>query len=558
MTFAKQYKAVSPTATVQRIKRLLSDVGVKVKEETRSLKDLVYSTRITITNGRIEGLGLGSNGKGVSPEYALASGYAELMERLQTRLLYDDMLMLPPSATKKFLGESFFRCAPEEALRKADWSFFPKQEKAVNNLHVGRTAYANMLAMRTGRMEMVPLELMRYMTGSTGACAGNTREEALVQGMCEILERHALQKVFTTEVKGIPTIPLKEFGQSPVLDRLVDLAQEQGLKFAAKDCSFGTGMPILGLLVWNDVSYQFRIGVASSPDVALSRCFTEIFQGYTGNECLLPKDPKLMVSTPDNFQHAKVNGTGHLPIEIFTELNGGTLDNFHPFEGTDIAGDYEVLTNALLSAGYDIYIRDCSFLGFPSYYIYIPGLSDIYPQLLDFQRRIDGCMRAIHRANTRFLPAYNSAYLPWKYPLALFAFAESARKRDYVSAQRHFSTLLGRQLPKTAYNEAVMEFISLRANSKRLGFIKKEIGKHWGEQIAEKILSEFGPNADISAIFRLPTCFKCADCPTQSRCALDDLSKLDAVIRRKNCEFSRLMTRRRTANQSKTKGKNRK
>ena len=103
MTFAKQYKAVSPTATVQRIKRLLSDVGVKVKEETRSLKDLVYSTRITITNGRIEGLGLGSNGKGVSPEYALASGYAELMERLQTRLLYDDMLMLPPSATKKFL-----------------------------------------------------------------------------------------------------------------------------------------------------------------------------------------------------------------------------------------------------------------------------------------------------------------------------------------------------------------------------------------------------------------------------------------------------------------------
>ena len=195
MTFAKQYKAASPAATVQRIKGLLASAGIGVKEETLTLKGLVYSVRITITNGRIERLGLGSNGKGVSPEYALASGYAELMERLQTRLLYDDMLMLPPSATKKFLGETFFRCAPEEVLRKADWSFFPKQGDGVDNLHVGRTAYANMLAVRTGRTEMVPLELMRYMAGSTGACAGNTREEAIVQGMCEILERHALQKV---------------------------------------------------------------------------------------------------------------------------------------------------------------------------------------------------------------------------------------------------------------------------------------------------------------------------------------------------------------------------
>lgn len=539
MIFAKQYKAASPTETIQRIKRLLADVGIKVKEETRSLKDLVYSARITITNGLIEELGLGSNGKGISLEYALASGYAELMERLQTRLLYDDMLMLPPSARKKFLGKSFFCCAPEEVLRKADWSFFPKQGKADDNLHVGRTAYANMLAVRTGRMEMVPMELMRYMTGSTGACAGNTREEALVQGMCEILERHALQKVFTTNGKGAPTIPLKAFGKSPAMNLLVDLAREQGLRFAVKDCSFGTGMPILGLLVWNDASYQFRLGVATSPDIALSRCFTEIFQGYTGNECLLPKDPKLMIASMDNYQRAKVNGTGHLPIGIFGEVKGGTLDNFYAFEAKDITGDYEVLTNALLSTGYDIYIRDCSFLGFPTYYIYIPGLSDIYPQLLDFQKRIDRCMRVIHRANTRFLPTFNSAYLPWKYPLALFAFAQSVRKRDYNSAKRHFRTLLGHQLPKTAYNEAVMEFISLRADSKRIGFIKKEIVKHWGEQIAGKVLSEFGPNADVFAIFRLPTCFQCSECPTKSRCALDDLSRFDTMIRHKYSEFAR-------------------
>ena len=94
-----------------------------------------------------------------------------------------------------------------------------------------------------------------------------------------------------------------------------------------------------------------------------------------------------------------------------------------------------------------------------------------------------------------------------------------------------------------------MCFIRMRADSRHLGLIKKEIVKRWGEEIAGKVLLEFGPDADISAIFRLPTCFKCDECPTESRCALFDLSKLDAVIRSRNCEFSKLMTGRQAANQ---------
>ena len=554
MTFVKQYKAVSPTETVQRIKRLLSDVGIGVKEEIRSLKNLVYSARVSITNGRIANLNLGTNGKGLTEEYAVASAYAELMERLQTRMLYADMLMLPPAVTKKFLGKSFFRYAPEEVSSKADWSFFPKQGDETK-LCVGRTAYAEMVSLRSGKAEMVPLELMRYMTGSTGACAGNIREEAIVQGICEILERHALQKVFSA-TGGVPTVSTATLRGLSAWNRLCELAQEQGLKFSVKDCSFDTGMPILGLLVWNDKSYQFKLGVATSPDVALSRCFTEMFQGCIGNEHLLPRRQDLMVASPLNFRRAMINGSGHLPVGIFVKVDGGTLDNFHPFESKDIFGDYEVLTNALMSAGYDIYIRDCSFLGFPSYYIYIPGLSDIYPQLLDFQKRLDGCMRMIHRANEPRFPRYNYAYNSKWYPSALYLLAVALRRKDYRSAKKFYVSLLGQQLPRTPYNEAIMEFLRLRADSMCFGSVKKEISKHWGEQIAEKVLSEFGPNADISAIFRLPTCFKCTDCPTRSKCALDDLSKLDAVIRRKNCEFSRLRTRRRTANHPKAKGNN--
>lgn len=538
----KQYKAVSPEVTISRIKQLFRDCGIKTREETRTLKDLVYSVRITIVNGKIADLDLGSNGKGMTCEYALASGYAELMERLQTRFLYDNLLMLPPSVLKIFLGTSFFRCAPDETLRLPDWRFFPKQESNAN-LHCGRTAFAKMESMRTGEVIRVPLELMRFMTGSTGACAGNTRAEAIVQGICEIIERHALQRVFLDAGEGIPTIPTSLLNGLPALKRLNKIAHEQGLSFSVKDCSFGTKMPVLGLLIWNDTSYQFKLGVATSPDAALSRCFTEIFQGYEGNECLLPKDPNMMVATPENFQRAKNNGTGLFPSGIFAEHGESSLDNFKPFEKTDIEGDYQVLTEMLLSAGYEVYVRDCSFLGFPSYYVYIPGLSDIYPQLLDFQGRIDRCMRLTRRAKSERYPSYNVAYSPTRYPPAMYSLAMSLKRKDYATAERCFDSLLGRQLPKTSYNEAVMEFIKLRVNSRHIGFVKKEIGKHWGDAIAEKVLSEFGPNADISAIFKLPTCFKCDVCPTQSRCGLDDLAKLDAIIRCKYCEFFGLKTR---------------
>ena len=146
-------------------------------------------------------------------------------------------------------------------------------------------------------------------------------------------------------------------------------------------------------------------------------------------------------------------------------------------------------------------------------------------------------MRLIHRANGKRFPAYNSAYLPIRYPLALYSFALALKEKNYVAALRFFEPLLGRQLPRTPYNEAIMEFVRLRAGSNHIGFIQKQLRNHWGEWIATKVLSEVGPHADISAVFQLPTCFRCSECPTKSKCALCDLSKMDAIIRRKYSEF---------------------
>ena len=84
----KQYKAVSPEETINRIRVILNNVGILLKESSCE-KDGLYACRLTINNDGMSALDIGTNGKGRSYEYALASGYAEFMERLQNGVVYN-------------------------------------------------------------------------------------------------------------------------------------------------------------------------------------------------------------------------------------------------------------------------------------------------------------------------------------------------------------------------------------------------------------------------------------------------------------------------------------
>ena len=73
------YKDDSPINTVNRIKNILNDYGIKTIERWNdSGVPYCYSLRVSVF-----GTVFGVNGKGVTKEFALASGYGELMERLQ-------------------------------------------------------------------------------------------------------------------------------------------------------------------------------------------------------------------------------------------------------------------------------------------------------------------------------------------------------------------------------------------------------------------------------------------------------------------------------------------
>ena len=79
----RRYKEVEPKETVKRLKKILNEICINV-EENWSKKSSVdtYSLRVCV-----KGTNLGQNGKGMTKEFAMASGYAEFFERMQNGLL---------------------------------------------------------------------------------------------------------------------------------------------------------------------------------------------------------------------------------------------------------------------------------------------------------------------------------------------------------------------------------------------------------------------------------------------------------------------------------------
>ena len=76
------YKDSAPLDTVRRIKQILRDNGLSATEVWQ--EDVIPNCHAMSV--QLNGLTLKANGKGLTREFAMASGYGELMERLQLGL----------------------------------------------------------------------------------------------------------------------------------------------------------------------------------------------------------------------------------------------------------------------------------------------------------------------------------------------------------------------------------------------------------------------------------------------------------------------------------------
>lgn len=393
----KKYKDNTPEETLFHIQSILHKMGLStIHEWVESEYEGCYSNRVSIYPTQ-----LGTNGKGTDRIFALTSGYAELLERIQNSILYIGELSPEDKAYKGFVH------FPDQVLVSFDKIIEEKNifmEHLFESLECSTiqekknvlTSFANIKSgtdteslclpfVNPGkqRIEYLPQDILYSIHGSNGMSAGNTMEEALVQGIAEIFERYVNRKIALEHICP-PSVPKEYLKEIPSLNTLIcQIEKDSKYKVIVKDCSLGKGFPVAAIVIIDQQAGTFGVKFASHPSfsVALERTLTEAFQGkrlenFTAANTI---GSEKQIAHRDNILNMMKIGNGVYPKEFLS----GTPDyEFSPFDQKSGKSNAEMLKQMLSlieAEGYQVLIHDSSYLGFHSYFTIVPGMSEMYP-----------------------------------------------------------------------------------------------------------------------------------------------------------------------------------
>ena len=400
----RRYKEVTPEETVKKLKGLLEKLGIEVVEKWSNESSVgTYSLRVCI-----KGTDIGQNGKGMTKEFAMASGYAEFFERMQNGMFR--FRMEKPTTEIPFVNapeekhltvkealnidetgkikNSFFenivkQNGKENSIAEEQAQFIKKILNEKSNLvEKEEYNYLSYYSVKNKDLEYVPDRLFSYLFDTNGMCAGNSKEEALIEGLSEILERYVGVKIFKEKVT-LPEIPDTYIEKFPKVKKMVDkLKQSTEYYFRLVDCSFGGKYPVAGLYIIEKNTGKFGFKMGAHPDygIAMERCFTEAAQGrdiYEYAETCLFDFYSGEDSKNRNLSEFIFSDLTAVPFQVIGEKSDFEFTEMPDVSELDNKTLLKKLVGIILEEGKDILVRDVSTLGFPAFSIAIPGMSEI-------------------------------------------------------------------------------------------------------------------------------------------------------------------------------------
>jgi ribosomal protein S12 methylthiotransferase accessory factor len=129
---------------------------------------------------------------------------------------------------------------------------------------------------------LIPFDWFYMINEFNGPSAGNCTEEALSQGICELVERHTSSLVSHGRLK-VPGIRLDSF-TDPLVREMLEKYKRQGIEIHASDFSLDTGIPTVAVLAYDPSTFPamseivWTAGTSPDPEKAMSRALTETAQ----------------------------------------------------------------------------------------------------------------------------------------------------------------------------------------------------------------------------------------------------------------------------------------
>jgi ribosomal protein S12 methylthiotransferase accessory factor len=423
-------------------------------------------------------------GKGATAAQSEASAVMELMERFSFFAFihqapfplrpYRDMggQTIPPN----LFGRAVYDDSTDPALVQAFLQDCPlRWAPAFNLTH--------------GRPQWVPIDWFYLINEYNGPAAGNTLEEAILQSLCEVVERH-VGSIISHDCLATPVINPESL-QDPAAVELVRKFQAQGIRLFLRDFSLDTGIPSVGALAYDPGTYPesseivFTAGTTSDPEKSVCRALTEIaqlagdFENRTSYRPTLPK-----YASMDEARYL-MDGPGAL-------VSIGGLPNL---ADDNLKVEIERCVGALAAIGMEVLVVDATHpeLGVPTVYTIIPGA-----HFLDHTRGTDFAQHAA-RTLVRGLPAE-----------ALHG--EMRRLHDTFGPRYDLSFFLAHSLELQGQPQAALEFFS-RALAEHpapqeiasiyihMASCRKDLGDY--AQALEDLAEAERHNADLKEIYNL-------------------------------------------------------
>jgi len=338
-----------------------------------------------------------TNGKGASKKAALASALGEYFERLSTNYFFADFWLGDSIANGDFVhypNEKWFPLTEDESLPQGMLDerlrkfYDPENELSASDLIDLQSGNADrgICALPFSRQSdnqtvYIPMNIIGNLYVSNGMSAGNTANEARVQGLSEVFERYIKNRIIAESI-SLPEIPAEVLNRYPGVVEAIARLEAEGFPILSYDASLGGKYPVICVVLFNPANGTCFASFGAHPDfgVALERTVTELLQGRGLKD--------LDVFTPPTFDDEEVAEHANLETHFIDSSGLISWDMFkddadYPFVDWSFSGtteeEFATLMAIFKAEDKEVYIADYQHLDVYACRIIVPGMSDIYP-----------------------------------------------------------------------------------------------------------------------------------------------------------------------------------
>ena len=400
-TVARFRKHVSPlTGVVSRLERIDVDLPLN----TNYFATHNFSARPETVDELKSGLSGGSFGKGATAEQGEASGLMEAIERY-SGIFQGDEIRVRRRFTDFPLGDAIL---PNDVLLYSEAQIRGGQAPANVAEEVTPMAapfdpsaeieWSPVWSLRDQRFKYLPTSLLYFFyrgpgryevhADSNGCAAGNTREEAIVQGFLELVERDAYA-IWWYNRSQRAEVGLDQFDEPYIRDLKVQLA-ETGRRIWLLDITSDLGIPTFVTVAhWMENGQEFvdfGSGAHFDARIAALRAMTELNQflsiGLMGRRA---PNPSRQGSNPESNHKSHHEGSPPFRLRDHPYLtpSGASVvrPDFHSnFGQLDTRAQVTACVDLVKRAGLDFLVLDQTRpdIEAPVVRVIVPGLRHFY------------------------------------------------------------------------------------------------------------------------------------------------------------------------------------